>query len=342
MRTFFRKSNTYSYLSIFVVCFIAAFCFIAFSTAIKQNIIDKLNRFENRDIAFQTEEPYDMVFEKTKNIPNGFIYPEILTTISISGEAYLIHYSNHVLITKGRNIVKEKEVILPFSKGAKFLNQELELKFQNEKIKVLVVGLYDDTLVPEKNFIYFSKSDFDAFQNTSSIYLYHIVLEEEKDVKNTIKWLQEKGYYANIYDSKFQSEIKTLTLFETVSEILMGVLCLFVICFFYFMLKNILVDEKMDLAILKTVGYKNSQILINILGNFLVLILISYSIASGLILFLVPLLSNLTIHFFQIPLSLSLYQLFFVLLISILLLILSVVIGYYKIHKVEPLILFEE
>lgn len=188
-------------------------------------------------------------------------------------------------IISGKEIDNDNlEVILPNQVIKEYdISNMIELKYEDISINVQVVGTYKDNL--NKNRIYVSKKVINEFvkykQELLNKKICLVEIDEYKNVENFILDIEEKGYNANIYDTSGLNDIKT---YQNISIVLNIVICITILSTYVILsiiMNSIIDDEKMDLAILKTVGYKNKIIARIIFYRILIIILFSYILRNS-------------------------------------------------------------
>lgn len=175
------------------------------------------------------------------------------------------------------------EVILPNKMMEEYkIGSMINAKLENIDIKVKVVGNYKDDLNTKR--VYVSNKVIDEITEDKPILLNQkqclVEMDEYKNVKNFISDIESKGYSANIYDTSRLNDIKTYGNISIVLNIIICIIILSIYIMLSVIMSNIIEDEKIDIALLKTVGYKNRIINLIIFCRILTITLISYVLRS--------------------------------------------------------------
>lgn len=151
----------------------------------------------------------------------------------------------------------------------KYLNQTIKLNIEGVEQDYKVVGIYKDDL-DKTEYAYISYTDNFNIESVSNTY---ILLVDNYDNVNIVKTkLLDDGYKVTIDTNSISENIETLNTLKIVFNILTLIIIIFICLFLYFIIKDLLEDEKYDIAILKSIGYKNILLFkINLLKTFIII-----------------------------------------------------------------------
>ena len=120
------------------------------------------------------------------------------------------------------------EIIIPNKletneyKIEQLLNTYVTLKYESMKISAKIVGIYNDST--NRGTAYISRADIIPFceynKNLIRENSYMAIIDNYKNVNNTIDKLTDMGYSANIYDQSGQNEIRLYNMVSNVLKIL--------------------------------------------------------------------------------------------------------------------------
>lgn len=165
---------------------------------------------------------------------------------------------------------------------------------------------------------------------------YEIVVDEYVNVQITMEKINDKGYFSYIYNI---DKHKELNIYNNIRNLLLLIIISQFLIIYWVMhsvIKNILHEEMNDIALLKSMGYKNILILkINLLKLFLLTVL------SLILSFILILILNCLISDILYINSIEILKLFFIVIICYSIIIFIVNLTFInKIKKISPIALF--
>lgn len=186
------------------------------------------------------------------------------------------------LIGKEKSIIKgrfpktnEMEIIIPerlkingkTTKSEYLLNKKIELDLQdNNTIKTtefLVVGIYENKSAS-------TVSEFYTLKNIPSINKniekYIILLGDATKTNKVIKYLKTNEIVSEIFDKSTRDEFVIYNGLLNVITIFIFIILILSLLFLSFITKDIINNQKENIAIMKVYGYKFKHILCNLLG----------------------------------------------------------------------------
>lgn len=179
------------------------------------------------------------------------------------------------------------EIIIPNKletneyKIEQLLNTYVTLKYESMKISAKIVGIYNDST--NRGTAYISRADIIPFceynKNLIRENSYMAIIDNYKNVNNTIDKLTDMGYSANIYDQSGQNEIRLYNMVSNVLKILIYLITIFIYVLVSVIINSMIVEEKNDIAIFKAIGYKNIDLLKIIIVRLIFVSIISYCIS---------------------------------------------------------------
>lgn len=177
-----------------------------------------------------------------------------------------------VLLGESFNSENEAQIILPYeiynTKGEKielkdYVGKYVELEVEDFKIEAFVSGIYDN--INNKSDIYineFFKEKLVEYNNKIlSENQFIAIVNNYTNVNKVIDQINElEGCSANLLSYEGQSDIKIYNLASLLIIVLLIAIVIFVYISIGVILDSMINDEKKDIAILKSIGYKIKHI----------------------------------------------------------------------------------
>lgn len=344
LKTFIRKSSFYAYLLIALISFTALLIFINITSSINDEINRKSEHYTNRELILSSKDDINSIKDKIKNQNNIVEVYNYISSVATFDNNFLTVNTfvkeKNLNMVSGRGIEKNETnvVILPNS-FTKYLNQTIKLNIEGVEQDYKVVGIYKDDL-DKTEYAYISYTDNFNIESVSNTY---ILLVDNYDNVNIVKTkLLDDGYKVTIDTNSISENIETLNTLKIVFNILTLIIIIFICLFLYFIIKNILEDEKYDIAILKSIGYKNILLFkINLLKTFII-IFASLLIGTMLSYLFIILLNRIHISFINFYIYYKSSSLLITYLIGLIILILSSFYSKKEINKIKPIIIFND
>lgn len=368
LNSFVRKKNFKIYFLSMTLCII----FIFILNMIFQNVLfaisEKENAIANRELIVSTSDTLTTMQEKLQDVVGiQEIYkylPSIDSVLNIEEEVLNIQLSSgsnehipNVILGEKLDVQDSKKILLPsqikIGKEAiateKLLNKMLKVKIDlndNElEYEMKVVGIYE-TNDKTNNMAYISKIDlsnivYQDIQNNEEYYSYTIIAEKNTSVEHLIDCIKQKGYEATLYDNSLQKETNILKIVKNIILITLIVIILITYIILYVIISNMLMDEKEDIAILKSIGYKNRNIFIVSCCKTLFLTITSFLL--GIMFFFVTMKAIIILCFSGKLISLKISSLNNTLILFINMIIVSIIVNVVsinKIRKISPIAIF--
>ena len=344
LKTFIRKSSFYAYLLIALISFTALLIFINITSSINDEINRKSEHYTNRELILSSKDDINSIKDKIKNQNNIVEVYNYISSVATFDNNFLTVNTfvkeKNLNMVSGRGIEKNETnvVILPNS-FTKYLNQTIKLNIEGVEQDYKVVGIYKDDL-DKTEYAYISYTDNFNIESVSNTY---ILLVDNYDNVNIVKTkLLDDGYKVTIDTNSISENIETLNTLKIVFNILTLIIIIFICLFLYFIIKDLLEDEKYDIAILKSIGYKNILLFkINLLKTFII-IFASLLIGTMLSYLFIILLNRIHISFINFYIYYKSSSLLITYLIGLIILILSSFYSKKEINKIKPIIIFND
>ena len=356
-----KKNKMFEY--IFFFCFLFLFLIFIFMDYVQYIRSDRLgSKLINRTLIVSNRYYYDHSVKPEEDLSFFSSLPHVESTYSYYMPNYLeilpdlsvyIRYQDlqNFVMCYGTKEISDGEMILPSNilpnlgyKGEEIIGTNFDFSYQGKIYSLKVAGVYESN---ESEFsIYITERDMkEHFLLDLTENMYIIVLDHYDSTDEVIAFLQQHSYDANISDSSGLSDISICDFFLTLFRILFYFICSMVILFGFFIIKNILYEQRRDIAILKAVGYYNLHIFMLlfcfILKTFLIAYigaLFSFSIVFGIFCMYIGDLSLYTqSHFYSILLYDS-----FIFFLMLVLSFFTMIVSYPKLSKLSPIMLFQD
>ena len=354
-----KKNKTFEYILFF--CFLLLFCFFIFLDYIKYIRYDQLEtKLMNRTLAVSNKK-----YDETSTQPELELSHFLTLEHVVDAYSYYVPNSqdimpNHTIyiqyqslkdlhmINGTKQLQKGEMVLSSFTikklgyNENQIIGKEFSFTFQNNPTILKVVGVYEG----EEEYAYITESDMkDHFLMMPTDNMYQVVVDKYSNVDHVIETLETQNYHANISNNTGIEDIKIYDFFLELLQILFYFICSIVILLGIVIIKNILYEQKKDIAILKTIGYHNIHLFLFILYSILTIFLftyigtlLSFSTLLGIIGFYIK---DIWLYMENHILTIILYDLQMFLLIT-LLAFLTVLASYPKIANLSPILLFKD
>ncbi len=295
------------------------------------NIIKEL---ENNDNIEKYSANYNSLEFRNKNQEN--------IVVDSSEENIKINIYNNEEVLKGRNNIKENEVVISqyYFMSSKLTNddinenKEISLYLDNKLYTFKIIGVTYEN----KNDIYISREMFEKINTNRSI-SYNVVVDKYINLNNVLNKLEDQGCIVSLYSSHI--EIKNINIIQKIFNYILLFSLIIIFIALYYMIKNMFYNEEKNLAVLKSIGYKNNQLSIIIFVRiFLVLMfsIIIFIVFFELIKYIIELvLNNSNIILFVKSINVYKYSLL-ILIVFLTILILNIL--FYK-RKIKNMNIFK-
>lgn len=360
---FIRKKNFKLYILSLSIFFTFIFLLTLFYYNIFILVSNKENNIINRNLIFSTTDDINVIKDNLQDIKEiKQIYqsvPSIEGFININNQNIPVQLfsgndEQYPDVTNGRKITMydKNKIILPdiLIINNKNVSQKeiigetitLKVNSNNQTItkEMEIIGVYKSE--KNTNVVYISYKDLSEifFSNIedNNYNSYNIIIDKNTSVSDVINKIQDKGYNATLYDNSLQRETNILRIVKNI--IFVTIFFLFILAFIiiYNIMKSILMGEKNDIAIFKSVGYQNINLFLILFSNTLFLTIISFVI-SFMIINVILIICNI----FQL-LIIKAIPIIWILILFICFIILSFIVNAFligKINKISPITMFE-
>lgn len=321
------------------------------------NVVNIKNKLINR--TFITN------FEHRKlnlnNIKHTYKMDIVPLSFSDKITASLIYFPMDEIKIKYGNKCKRKNDILislelaekiNINKPISLVNKEVSGNVYGNKTTFKIVGIYDNSSVINNNYIYTLEEtiNINDYRKISTSYnhehLYVIIIDDYKNYNYVINEFSTHKIDISLLSDLGKSEIITYEYIIKFLKVMKLVTIIAIFIILFIVINNILFDEKKDIAILKTAGYNEKNIIKILLLRIYCFFSLALIIIIPIIVFMI-----LLILIFKIPSFL--YNFIFydyfniiepiinILIISFLLPIFAIFIFNRKIKKINPIDLFK-
>ncbi len=287
----FRKKRLCKF--VFKMFFIITVCYISI-LGLNNGVKNKYNEIKNKYIGdsyivLVTNKKLDTVINEIKQVGHIKQYYPLMY---IENDVYNFTYfdDNLISIKTGRNILSKNEIIVPESFN-KNIDDIISVYINGENYQLKVVGIY------ENNKYRFSINNdldnpvftsFDFLNEKIELNSIHEVVIQVDDYDNMSKFydgIHKYGDYDTIVNDENSIILDRYHNFCTIVDVLSKVITLFSILFIIIIINVIINDYKLDIAIMKSMGYSNNIIFLLLL-NYSLLLLLLNSIPSTSFLFI--------------------------------------------------------
>lgn len=330
----FRNKNKYLiFMSLFVISFIMILVLIS-TKEYYQYVLDSGigSKIENRKLLVLNNEYFPEALDTNDYIKE--YYPNTNINSVFNNEKLLLSYltEDELKLTSGKYISNTNEIIVP-KKLESYLNNNINIKVDNQEYTLKVVGISDiDNIVVSKNFLNQLIESFNL-----EIEYYNIISNNYNDIEKIIDLFNQNGYVSFLASDEGLSEYNELSKFIDMLYMFIYILIIFDFIFIIYIIKNIINNEKKEMAIFKAIGFSNLRINFIIISRILLMVIIS-SLLS-LLLFIIILnviVGILNADYIQYTLKyqyMSNYIIFILLVISLVLL--NIIYVFFNIKKVD-------
>lgn len=304
--------------------------------------LDRITKITNAKFVYNRLKNVQVTFNDNQQLLLSYVYKEEIPDIS-----------------KGMSIqnTQELQLVLPskiYNKGQlldleNYVGKNIIFSYEDIIIEAKVVGTY--TAKHGEAIAYINESLKNKLVEYNKRIIYkdalYVVVDEYKNVDNVIKTIKEEyNYTAYIPNTTGQRDIKLYN----ITKIITFALILFTVLFIYISISiiigNIISDEKMDIAILKALGYKIKDIYIIMRYRILSVIGISFAISC----IIAIILNNILGYIIKYKLDISLQSRFSLFILTLLFFtlcvyvisIISVRLNNRKIKKINTIDLLKE
>lgn len=277
----FRQKTKYILYSLIIGCVFAFFIMLLF---INDYYTFKINdvlgsQIENRGLVVSNcDSQFLTILNDLEHIELSYPLYQSIQTIDNNNYKISINVFHDDNIIIGKKAQNQQEIIISkfyYNKlnltEKDILSQKvIELIINNRKTPLKIVGVTNNN----KENVYIQKDLF-AIINNNEIYNYYVVVDEYQNVDSVIKTLQEKGYYAELYDTSKLLEINEIEKLQLVFKSILIVCGIILGITLFLILKNIMQNEEKNIAILKTIGFNDFKIGIIIFSRIILILIFS-------------------------------------------------------------------
>lgn len=181
----------------------------------------------------------------------------------------------------------EFQIILPkkvFDRNDSLISLEeyygkvVKLTIDNFEVEAEVIGIYDDIYFNDVYVNQLLKNEITNCNiNIQNDNIISIVIDDYKNVDSTIETLKkEYNYSAYIENTRGQSDIKMYDIVSILIIIILILAAIFTYISIGIIISGIISDERKDLAIMKSLGYKNKDISKIMIYRVLSILIVSF------------------------------------------------------------------
>ncbi len=332
--SFFRNKNKYLiFMSLFVISFIMILVLIS-TKEYYQYVLDSGigSKIENRKLLVLNNEYFPEALDTNDYIKE--YYPNTNINSVFNNEKLLLSYltEDELKLTSGKYISNTNEIIVP-KKLESYLNNNINIKVDNQEYTLKVVGISDiDNIVVSKNFLNQLIESFNL-----EIEYYNIISNNYNDIEKIIDLFNQNGYVSFLASDEGLSEYNELSKFIDMLYMFIYILIIFDFIFIIYIIKNIINNEKKEMAIFKAIGFSNLRINFIIISRILLMVIISSLLSLLLFIIILNIIVGiLNADYIQYTLKyqyMSNYIIFILLVISLVLL--NIIYVFFNIKKVD-------
>lgn len=330
----FRNKNKYLiFMSLFVISFIMILVLIS-TKEYYQYVLDSGigSKIENRKLLVLNNEYFPEALDTNDYIKE--YYPNTNINSVFNNEKLLLSYltEDELKLTSGKYISNTNEIIVP-KKLESYLNNNINIKVDNQEYTLKVVGISDiDNIVVSKNFLNQLIESFNL-----EIEYYNIISNNYNDIEKIIDLFNQNGYVSFLASDEGLSEYNELSKFIDMLYMFIYILIIFDFIFIIYIIKNIINNEKKEMAIFKAIGFSNLRINFIIISRILLMVIISSLLSLLLFIIILKIIVGiLNADYIQYTLKyqyMSNYIIFILLVISLVLL--NIIYVFFNIKKVD-------
>lgn len=330
----FRNKNKYLiFMSLFVISFIMILVLIS-TQEYYQYVLDSGigSKIENRKLLVLNNEYFPEALDTNDYIKE--YYPNTNINSVFNNEKLLLSYltEDELKLTSGKYISNTNEIIVP-KKLESYLNNNINIKVDNQEYTLKVVGISDiDNIIVSKNFLNQLIESFNL-----EIEYYNIISNNYNDIEKIIDLFNQNGYVSFLASDEGLSEYNELSKFIDMLYMFIYILIIFDFIFIIYIIKNIINNEKKEMAIFKAIGFSNLRINFIIISRILLMVIISSLLSLLLFIIILNIIVGiLNADYIQYTLKyqyMSNYIIFILLVISLVLL--NIIYVFFNIKKVD-------
>lgn len=320
-------------MSLFVISFIMILVLIS-TKEYYQYVLDSGigSKIENRKLLVLNNEYFPEALDTNDYIKE--YYPNTNINSVFNNEKLLLSYltEDELKLTSGKYISNTNEIIVP-KKLESYLNNNINIKVDNQEYTLKVVGISDiDNIVVSKNFLNQLIESFNL-----EIEYYNIISNNYNDIEKIIDLFNQNGYVSFLASDEGLSEYNELSKFIDMLYMFIYILIIFDFIFIIYIIKNIINNEKKEMAIFKAIGFSNLRINFIIISRILLMVIISSLLSLLLFIIILNIIVGiLNADYIQYTLKyqyMSNYIIFILLVISLVLL--NIIYVFFNIKKVD-------
>lgn len=330
----FRNKNKYLiFMSLFVISFLMILVLIS-TKEYYQYVLDSGigTKIENRKLLVLNNEDFPEVLDTNNYIKE--YYPNTNINSVFNNEKLLLSYltKDELKLTNGKYISNTNEIIVP-KKLESYLNNNINIKVDNQEYTLKVVGISDiDNIVVSKNFLNQLIESFNL-----EIEYYNIISSNYNDIEKIIDLFDQSGYISFLASDEGLSEYDELSKFIDMLYMFIYTLIIFDFIFIIYIIKNIINNEKKEMAIFKAIGFRNLRINFIIISRIILMVIMSSFLSLLLFIIILNMINDiLNADYIQYTLKyqyMSNYIIFILLVISLVLL--NIIYVFFSIKKVD-------
>lgn len=330
----FRNKNKYLiFTSLFVISFIMILVLIS-TKEYYQYVLDSGigSKIENRKLLVLNNEYFPEMLDANDYIKE--YYPNTNINSVFNNEKLLLSYltEDELKLTSGKYISNTNEIIAP-KKLESYLNNNINIKVDNQEYTLKVVGISDiDNIIVSKNFLNQLIESFNL-----EIEYYNIISNNYNDIEKIIDLFNQNGYVSFLASDEGLSEYNELSKFIDMLYMFIYILIIFDFIFIIYIIKNIINNEKKEMAIFKAIGFSNLRIDFIIISRILLMVIMSSFLSLLLFIIILNIIVGiLNADYIQYTLKyqyMSNYIIFILLVISLVLL--NIIYVFFNIKKVD-------
>ncbi len=269
-----------------------------FSDKVKNNIKNRVLYInENYSELLEADIEYISSLENITNMYNVFKSFSMQTEDNTSFNVTYVSKEEIPEVSKGTNELSESEyqVLLPNKtyKGNKavhledLLDKEITLSLEDFSITVKVVGIYEDKNYRNNMYISdaFKEAVIEYNPNVIDSNNYIAIVDDYDNVDKVIKKLKDHNYFSDVMDKSGQQDVKLYNMATLIVALMLAFTIVFTYISISIIIGGIISGEKMDIAILKAIGYRIKDI--SKIMKYRILAILGISIVIGTIIALV-------------------------------------------------------
>lgn len=304
------------------------------------------NRLQNRVINITSYDNENTTKKKIDNIPHIIsFYPGYVNIVmhSKNNTKYIFNYYKYnIKCTNKKTItqIKENEIIIPSS-----LNIEKDKKLiayiNDKKYEFNIIGIYDSKKVGSDDIFasesFMKNNSFDSSKNN-----WNAIIDDYANMGSVIEQLKGQKYDVTIKDESGLNSIKFYKLSLKIFAFGEFILLIFIIYILSLIIKDTINNNNYDIAILKTCGFHDSDILKIIINNLIIISLKTILIISIVMLIIYYILGSFNkISYDILPFPYMIKNIFLSSTIFLIIILLVSISNFKDIKKISPVNLFK-